>query len=63
MSRSNFEPVELSIPIALLASDLARETGLKPPDAIHAVTCVTQRVGYLLTADEKLLKSSGKIPL
>ncbi|MGH7213949.1 MAG: hypothetical protein ACREIT_04220, partial [Tepidisphaeraceae bacterium] len=30
LSQSYFEPVEISIPIALLASDLARENGLKP---------------------------------
>ncbi|HZZ42161.1 MAG TPA: type II toxin-antitoxin system VapC family toxin [Tepidisphaeraceae bacterium] len=63
LSQSYFEPVELSIPIALLASDIARETGLKPADAVHAATCVTKRVGHLLTIDEKLLKTNGKILL
>jgi predicted nucleic acid-binding protein len=61
LSQSYFEPVELSVPIALLASDIARETGLKSPDAIHAATCVTKRVRHLLTIDDKLLKASGKV--
>ena len=61
LSQSYFEPVEVSIPIALLASDLARETGLKPPDALHAATCVTKRVDHLLTIDDKLLKADEKI--
>jgi predicted nucleic acid-binding protein len=61
LSQSYFEPVELSIPIALLASDIARETGLKPPDAVHAATCVTKRVRHLLTIDNKLLKATEKI--
>jgi predicted nucleic acid-binding protein len=63
LSQSYFEPVEISIPIALLASDLARENGLKPADALHAATCVTKRVKHLLTIDEKLLKADGKILL
>lgn len=61
LSQSYFEPIELSIPIALLASDIARETGLKPPDAIHAATCVTKGVRHLLTIDDKLLKANKKI--
>jgi predicted nucleic acid-binding protein len=63
LSQSYFEPVELSIPIAQLASDLTRENGLKPADAVHAATCVHKRVGWLLTTDEKLLKTDQKIPL
>ena len=63
LSQSYFEPVELSIPMAILASDIARENGLKPADAIHAATCVSKRVSYLLTTDKKPLKASGKIPL
>ncbi|MCC7351729.1 MAG: type II toxin-antitoxin system VapC family toxin [Phycisphaerales bacterium] len=61
LSQSYFEPVELSIPIALLASDIARETGIKPPDAVHAATCVAKRVRHLLTIDDKLLKVNEKI--
>lgn len=63
LSQSYFEPAEVSIPIALLASDIARENGLKPADAVHAATCVTKRVGHLLTMDDKLLKADGKILL
>ena len=63
LSQSYFEPVEVSIPIALLASDIARENSLKPLDALHTATCVSKHVGYLLTMDEKLLKADGKILL
>ncbi len=63
LSQSYFEPVELSVPIALLASDIARDTGLKPPDAVHAATCVMKQVRHLLTIDQKLLKAHGKILL
>lgn len=63
LSQSYFEPVEISIPIALLASDLARETGLKPADALHAATCVAKRLTHLLTIDDKLLKADGKVLL
>jgi predicted nucleic acid-binding protein len=63
LSQSYFEPVEVSVPIALLASDLARENGLKPPDALHAATCVTKRVTHLLTLDDRLLKVDRKILL
>jgi len=63
LSQTYFEPVEVSIPIAQLASDLARENGLKPADAVHAATCVHKRVSWLLTIDEKLLKTDQKILL
>jgi predicted nucleic acid-binding protein len=63
LSQSYFEPVELSIPIALLASDIARENNLKPADAVHAATCVAKRVRHSLTIDDKLLRASGKILL
>ncbi len=63
LSQSYFEPVEISIPIALLAADLARENGLKPADALHAATCVAKRVRFLLTIDDKLLSADGKILL
>ena len=63
LSQSYFEPVEVSIPIALLAADIARENALKPADALHAATCVAKRVGHLLTIDDKLLKADGKILL
>lgn len=63
LAQSYFEPVEVSIPIAQLASDLCRDNGLKPLDAIHAATCVQKHVGWLLSTDEKLLKIDRKILL
>jgi len=63
MAQSFFEPVELSVPLGLLASDLARAHSLKPPDAIHAATCVTKGVEWLITRDKKLLKVDNTIHL
>src|SRR5688572_12552221 len=59
LSQAYLEPVEVSIPLAQLACDLARETGIKPLDAIHAATCVVKGVGWLLTTDERVLKAHG----
>ncbi len=61
MSQTCFEPVELSVPLGILAADLAREHGLKPYDAIHAATCVNKGVEWLLTFDKKVLRADGKI--
>ncbi len=61
LSQSYFEPIELSVPLGLLASDLAREFGLKPSDAVHAATCVYKGVPWLLTLDDRVLKAHGKI--
>ena len=63
LSQSYFEPVEVSIPIAQLASDLAREHRFKPTDAVHAATCVHKRVQWLLTIDDKLLRADRKVLL
>jgi len=63
MAQSFFEPVELSVPLGLNSSDLAREHGIKPHDAAHAATCVYKGVGWLITRDDKLLKRDRKILL
>lgn len=61
MSQSYFEPVEVSVPIGLLAADLAREHGLKPADSVHAATCVSKGVSWLITTDRKLLAVHRKV--
>lgn len=61
MAQNFFEPVELSVPLGLLSSDLAREHGLKPPDAAHAATCVSKGLLWLITRDKKLLNADNRI--
>ncbi len=61
LSQTYFEPVELSVPLGLLTSDIARDYALKPSDAVHASTCVKKGVPWLLTLDEKVLRADKKI--
>lgn len=53
--------VELDIPLAKAARDLARTHGLKPGDAVHAATAIRAGCDQLLTWDANLHKGGRTI--
>jgi predicted nucleic acid-binding protein len=47
--------------VAERASEIVREHGIKPPDAIHVATALVSRCDHLETYDERLIRLDGKV--
>lgn len=47
--------------IGNMARQVARQTGLKPPDAIHVATALRIEANILHTYDRKILNQNGKV--
>jgi predicted nucleic acid-binding protein len=47
--------------VAAQASDIVRQYGIKPPDAIHIVTALISKCDRLETYDERLLRLDNRI--